>query len=512
MESLYFSPMLLGLNLMLGSAVACTGLWYFSRPYRGPGLWMAGAWLLIFGILAFFVFVATGNRPLNVLGNATQLAGEAVLMLGVFRFLGRPLPWWTVPVSAGLMAAANSWHWWVAPLNSELLIALYAGIGGLLPLQAANALLRYPREPELRSVCRCVGTVLLGYALVTLLRGAIAVHDWLNAVEHADVTRSMAYLLPYNFGIPLWVIALLGLALMTMRRILLDSQRNARHAEASAQRFERLMGVTSAGVLVLQDGRIHDINPTLEALFDQPREALQRQAPEQLFVEAERARIGQLLARGDGAPADALALRRDGSTFPAELAVTNLDGSGQQLMEVRDVSHRKALEEQLRLQATTDPLTGALNRRAFQARAEQELQRARRQEQPLCLAMLDLDHFKRINDTHGHASGDLVLCAFSQLCQREARSTDLFARFGGEEFVFLLPDTTLEAARAFLDRLREAVEHLRIDASGTALSVSVSIGLAGSPPNGDLLHVQAAADAALYRAKQYGRNRVELAR
>ena len=67
-------------------------------------------------------------------------------------------------------------------------------------------------------------------------------HDWLNAVEHADVTRSMAYLLPYNFGIPLWVIALLGLALMTMRRILLDSQRNARHAEASAQRFERLMG------------------------------------------------------------------------------------------------------------------------------------------------------------------------------------------------------------------------------------------------------------------------------
>ncbi|WCD80382.1 GGDEF domain-containing protein [Pseudomonas sp. TUM22785] len=511
MESLYFSPMLLGLNLMLASAVACTGLWYFSRPYRGPGFWMAGAWLLILGIFSFFVFVATGNRPLNVFGNATQLAGEAVLMLGVFRFLDRPLPWWTVPVSAGLMAAANSWHWWVAPLNSELLIAIYAGIGGLLPLQAAGALLRHPRDAELRVVCRCVGIVLLGYALVTLLRGGIAVHDWLNAIEHPDVTRSMAYLLPYNFAIPLWVIALVGLALMTMRRILLDSQRNARQAEASAQRFERLMNVTRCGMLVLQDGRIQDSNPTLGALFGQSREGLLQQTPEQLFVDAERARIGPLLTQADGTPADVTALRRDGSTFPAELSVTHLDGAGQQLLEVRDVSHRKALEERLRLQATTDPLTGALNRRAFYARAEHELQRARRQGQTLCLAMLDLDHFKRINDAHGHGSGDRVLCEFSRLCQHEARSTDLFARFGGEEFVFLLPDTTPDAARNFLERLRESVEQLRVDANGISLRVSVSIGLAASPPNADLHLLQEAADAALYRAKQHGRNRVELA-
>lgn len=510
MESLYFSPMLLGLNLMLGSALACTGLWYVSRPYRGPGFWAAGAWLLILGILAFFVFVATGNRVLNVLGNATQLAGEAVLMLGVFRFLGRPLPVWTVPASAGLMAAFNSWHWWVAPLNSELLIAVYAVIGGALPLQAAGALLRHPREPQLRGVCACVGLVLLGYALVTLLRGGIAVHDWLNAVEHPDVTRSVAYLLPYNFGIPLWVIALVGLALMTMRRILLDSQRHAEQAEAGAQRFERLMGLTSVGLMVLQDGRIQDSNPALDSLFGLPRDGLRERTPQAPFPASEQAALERLLTEADGTPRDFAVQRQDGTLLAVECSVTALDAH-QRLMEIRDVSHRKALEERLRLQATTDPLTGALNRRAFEARAEQERLRALRQGQPLCLAMLDIDHFKRINDQHGHAAGDQVLQAFSRLCQAAARSTDVFARIGGEEFVFLLPDTPADAARRFLERLREAVEQLRIEIDGQALAVSVSIGLAEAPADQGLEALQEAADQALYRAKQQGRNRLELA-
>jgi hypothetical protein len=100
MESLYFSPMLLGLNLMLASAVACTGLWFFSRPYSGPGFWMAGTWTLILGILFFMGFMASGSRVLNVLGNATQLAGEAILLLGVFRFLGHRPPYWIVPSTA----------------------------------------------------------------------------------------------------------------------------------------------------------------------------------------------------------------------------------------------------------------------------------------------------------------------------------------------------------------------------------------------------------------------------
>jgi diguanylate cyclase (GGDEF)-like protein/PAS domain S-box-containing protein len=510
METLYFSPMLLGLNLMLASAVACTGLWYFSRPYRGPGYWMAGAWTLNLGILLFMGFMASGNPLLNVLGNATQLAGEAILLLGVFRFLGRRPPYWTVPASAGAMALVNTWYWF-NPINTELLVAIYAAIGGALPLQACLALLGERGEPALRSARRFVGITLTGYALVTLVRAAIGVHDWLHQVEHADVTRSVSYLLPYNFGIPLWVIALVGLALMTMRRILLDSQRNAQEAQASARRFERLMGVANAGMLVVDDGRIEDANPMLGQLFARNREQLLGQPLRALVTDEEGQRLDSLLRQADGRPHDILARRGDGSGFPAELAIAALDGSGQRLVEIRDVSHRKALEQQLLHLATTDPLTGALNRRAFEERAEQELQRARRQGSPLCLALLDLDHFKRINDQHGHPVGDEVLRRFSRLCQQQARRTDLFARYGGEEFIFLLPDTDADAARHLLERLRLALAALDIATPNGTLRVSVSIGLASIGANDDLHRLQGVADAALYRAKRQGRNRVELA-
>lgn len=511
MESLYFSPMLLGLNLMLASAIACTGLWYFARPYRGPGLWMGGAWTLILGILLFMGFMASGSKLLNILGNSIQLAGEALLMLGVYRFLGLPPPWWTVPISAGAMALALSWHWWIAPINSEYLIAVYATIGGLLPIQACRVLLRAPGEPELRGVRRFVAAALGGYALVTLARAGIGLHDGLHGIEHVDVTHSFSYLLPYNFGVPLWVIALVGMALMTMRRILADSHRHALEAAASAERFERLMQVANAGMLVLREGRVVDANPMLERMLLWPRERLLGQPFGELFVSEAREELDRQLIQADGQPHDILAMRDDGSTFAAELSIERLAGSQQRVAEIRDVSHHKALENQLRQLATLDPLTNALNRRAFQAQAERELARSARYGTPLSLAILDLDHFKRINDEHGHAVGDLVLCRFSELCRQQARSTDLFARFGGEEFVFLLPSTDAAAARHFLERLRENLQNLRLDSDAGELRVSVSIGLVSADAPSDLAQLIERADRALYQAKANGRNRLESA-
>lgn len=509
MDALYFSPMLLGLNLLLASAVACSGLWYFSRPYRGPGLWLLGAWTLVLGILLFMGFMASGSRLLNVLGNATQLAGEAILLLGIFRFLGVPPPYWTVPLSAGLMALACSWHWWVAPINSEWLIAIYALIGGLLPFQACWALWRAPAEAELRGARNFVALALLGYAGVTLLRAVIGLLDGWHGVEHPDVTRSVSYLLPYNFGVPLWVIALVGLALMTMRRILADSQRHAAQAQSNAERFERLMGVANAGILVLQQGRIIDSNPMLEQMLGRSRAQLLDQPLASLFTPASQALVEQLLQQADGRPHDVEALRTQAAHFPAELSVATLGSSGQQVAEIRNVTHRKLLENKLLRLATTDPLTGALNRRAFYARAKHEMARSQRHARPLCLAALDLDHFKRVNDQYGHAVGDQVLREFSRLCQKMARSTDLFARFGGEEFIFLLPDTDLSAARPLLERLREALLALPLQTPQGALQVTVSIGLAQLRPEHSLHLLQEAADSALYRAKQHGRNRVE---
>ncbi len=510
MDSLYFSPMLLGLNLLLASAIAGSALWYFARPYRGPGLWMSGAWTLILGILLFMGFMASGNALLNVLGNATQLAGEAILLLGIFRFLALPPPYWTVPLSAGLMALACSWHWWLAPINSEWLVAIYAVIGGLLPFQACWALWRAPAEKELRGVRTFVALALLGYACVTLLRAGIGLQDGLQGIVHNDVTRSYSYLLPYNFGIPLWVITLVGLALMTMRRILADSQRHAVQAQHNAERFERLMRVANAGMLVLQQGRIVDTNPMLEQMFGRPRAELLDQPLASLFNPDSQATIADLLLQADGRPHDVQALRANGRGFPAELSVAMLESPQQQVAEIRNVTHRKVLENKLRRLATTDPLTGALNRRAFHARAKHELERSQRHARPLCLAALDLDHFKQVNDQHGHAMGDQVLRQFSQLCRQMARRTDLFARFGGEEFIFLLPDTELQSARHFLERLREALQNLTLQTSKGSLRVSVSIGLVQYQAGSTLHLLQEAADTALYRAKQNGRNRLEM--
>jgi len=262
---------------------------------------------------------------------------------------------------------------------------------------------------------------------------------------------------------------------------------------------------------VVEDGRILDANPMLEQLFARSREQLLGQPLSQLVSEADGALLAELLQRADGRPHDIEARRGDGGEFPAELAIAALDDSRQRLVEIRDVSHRKALELQLLQLATTDPLTGALNRRAFEERAAQELQRARRQDSPLCLALLDLDHFKQINDQHGHQAGDEVLRQFSRLCQQQARRTDLFARYGGEEFIFLLPDTDAHSARHLLERLRLALTDLEITTPGGPLRVSVSIGLASVRANDDLYRLQGVADAALYRAKQGGRNRIELA-
>ena len=123
-------------------------------------------------------------------------------------------------------------------------------------------------------------------------------------MEHSDVTRSFSYLLPYNFGIPLWVIALVGLTLMTMRRILADSQRHATQAQSNAERFERLMRVANAGMLVLEQGRIVDSNPMLEQMLGRSRAELLNQPLASLFNPAHQDKIAQLLQQADGRPHD----------------------------------------------------------------------------------------------------------------------------------------------------------------------------------------------------------------
>ena len=173
-----------------------------------------------------------------------------------------------------------------------------------------------------------------------------------------------------------------------------------------------------------------------------------------------------------------------------------------------DITSRKGEEQRTQKLVRTDMLTGVLNRRAFFDSGDAVLALAARHRRSVPLAMLDIDHFKQLNDTHGHAAGDLALKEFASTCRDCLRPYDLFARIGGEEFAVMLVDTLPEEASRVLERLREAVEAIELDVQGERLRVTVSLGLAVIPPQGSLDLALSQADAALYCAKRCGRNRL----
>ncbi len=167
----------------------------------------------------------------------------------------------------------------------------------------------------------------------------------------------------------------------------------------------------------------------------------------------------------------------------------------------------KHQQEQLQRIANTDILTGLANRRAIIQRLKLETDRSNRNHHPLSLLMFDIDYFKKINDTWGHAAGDSILSAIGEVC-RNTRSIDLVGRWGGEEFVVILPDTNSENAAAVAERLRLIIADTIVTEGDTILKVTVSIGVTTSEFETKYEVLLAHADTALYDAKYLGRNQV----
>jgi len=223
--------------------------------------------------------------------------------------------------------------------------------------------------------------------------------------------------------------------------------------------------------------------------------------------------LGTLL-QGKTSPLDQIAMRcirKDGAirwieqrsapVFDAAGRLVALEGI------IRDITERKQLEDQLRQQAATDELTGLWNRRHFMQAGRQEIERARRYGQSLALLMIDADHFKRVNDQHGHAVGDATLKRLAQIIRETVREVDIPGRLGGEEFAVLLPNTDLDNAGAFAERLRQTIEQHAPEPSERIPPITVSIGVTAYHSTlssfDELLRI---ADDALYRAKEQGRN------
>ena len=171
------------------------------------------------------------------------------------------------------------------------------------------------------------------------------------------------------------------------------------------------------------------------------------------------------------------------------------------------------LQSKLREQAIRDTLTNLFNRRYLEETLERELARAAREDYSVCVIMIDLDHFKRVNDTYGHEAGDDVLRLLGAALRESLRDVDLAARYGGEEFAIILPETDASDGLAVAEKIRKRIESTAFQWRGSPIAVTISAGVAALPHVGwDNTQLVRNADAALYTSKRSGRNRVTMAR
>lgn len=307
-------------------------------------------------------------------------------------------------------------------------------------------------------------------------------------------------------------------------RSLDDSRRQANRAQArTAQAEQRLLDAVnsmSEGLMLWDaEDRLVLIN---QQSFQMEPGRYEGIVPGMHFEHVVRTQLGRgLIVEAIGSEKDYLAGRLEQHRGPPEEAMEYQTASGQwiRLRERRtaeggvvsirtDVTREKRREAELLFLATTDPLTGLLNRRAFLDQTRRELDRARRHSRDLGLLVLDLDHFKRVNDEHGHEAGDEVLRAVTAAFKETVRATDVMGRIGGEEFTVLLPETGPEGAERAAESIRAAVESLCVPSGDALISPTISIGVADLGRSHSLEAAFALADRALYAAKHAGRNRV----
>ena len=293
----------------------------------------------------------------------------------------------------------------------------------------------------------------------------------------------------------------------------------------------RLIESMSDGVLVVDSkGRIVDINPAMKSfLEEEPAMVIGRKITDVLNLGSHN--IDPLL---EGLETHTEIKLRSKPARYLDLRVTplynDLHAVNGRLIVFRDVTDRKevehdlrramdrlqtqlieigTLQSQLREQAIRDALTNVFNRRYLEETLERELARAERETYPLCVIMMDLDYFKDVNDTYGHEAGDVVLKALADTVKRQSRQGDFVCRYGGEEFVLVMPNIGVETARQRAEELHELINSLKIAYGVFTLTTTISMGVATYPEHGktkeELLR---AADRAMYIAKNSGRNRV----
>lgn len=477
-----------------------------SRTPLGSMRWL-GHFMLSFGVvgpavgavLAALTLASVGKAPLPILVNV--YVGHA---LGALCF---------IPI-VNLVISGKIREKWVARDRTRaevaLLLALTIATTLVVFAQSRMPLLFLPMLPVILITFRWGETgAALAVMLLAVIGGGMTLAGF-GPIQlfHARLGEQLQFL---QFYLASTVITVLPVAadLRTRSRL----HREVRLSEA---RY-RLLADHSSDILLhlAVSGRVRFVSPSIRQLGGYDPERLigynssDLVAPEHR-VQVREAHRATLAAMGKTCTFDYLALTQSGEKRWFEThsrAVVDEDGAIEGVMSiVRDVTNRKLREIQLAADALTDVLTGLPNRRAFRAAVEARGGARNRD----CLAMIDIDHFKRVNDSHGHDGGDEVLRSFARVARRHMRQNDVVARIGGEEFAILLSDTTTEQAALICDRLRQEMAATVTPFAGQQIAVTISGGVA---PLGDggVDFALRVADSALYRAKMNGRDQLALA-
>jgi diguanylate cyclase (GGDEF)-like protein/PAS domain S-box-containing protein len=500
-------------------------------------------------LLAGYIYAEDRHSPLHRLAALRSLL-LGVLSFCIFQLALAPDPasanFWFQGILSGYAVVAVNFHFvwrWAGRMprrETPLLLGLVYTTAALIVLLLAVSGTFVPRRhPELGWVAagtsQQVFIPLLGilWVLVALLAASCyALHYYLGKRKASDHRQEryvvMGLLLPTILVICVdvfmrlagFTIPILAPLWSLFGTVLIIYGIHNTHAflltPSLASRI--IFGSVAQGVAIVNpDGQIEKTNPALCRLMGASTEELEGQTMRDMVVPIAP---HSMAAAGENEGAEGLLHGRDGRMVPvlySETPIQNLNGEvvGAVWM-LTDITPRKRYEESLnealsRAQhlATTDGLTGLCNRRHFVACATDLLLQARELNQPLCVLVMDIDHFKRINDSHGHAAGDEVLRAVAATCRLIMRSGDLLARMGGEEFAFLLPNTSLHDGMSVAERLRAAIASQDVSIAGASLRVTVSIGVTALDSVHDSLdQLLNHADQASYEAKTLGRNRV----
>jgi diguanylate cyclase (GGDEF)-like protein/PAS domain S-box-containing protein len=282
--------------------------------------------------------------------------------------------------------------------------------------------------------------------------------------------------------------------------------------QQSEENFRTLLATAPVPMLLigLDDNRVRFCNERAADLFEVTAdEMIGACAPHLHHDEETRQTFNQTLKRERRLDAVGVEIRtRRGGCFYSLLNASTLVSGGETLamLTLTDVTAQKRVEDQLRALATVDALTGTLTRRHFFDLAELECARAARHNHPLCVALVDVDRFKHVNDTFGHAIGDDALRLISEAVRGELRRHDLLGRYGGDELALLFPETTLDGATQVTDRIQRAVTVLRLTHDGRPVPLTISAGLVARRLDESLTGACERADKALYEAKAAGRD------